>query len=121
MAKQTMHLADLVTKCGSGISVGMMHTDISEDNTVGGPHHQGSGRSPTQDAPDQWWHRDYLWQPCSLSVRAGSLLGCCRPTAAQTVLSAALAIKFGSRIPVEMLLADGGEHIAVDCPGHPVW
>ena len=41
--------------------------------------------------------------------------------AAQTMLLAALAIKFGGELPAGMLLADGGADIAFGGSGHQFW
>ena len=41
------------------------------------------------------------------------VLGCCRPAAGQTIILAALTIKFGGRLHAGILLADGSANNAI--------
>ena len=92
---QMMHLVALVTKFGSGLPAGKLLADGDADNVI--------------------------WLPSPSSFLAGSLLGCCCPTAAQKTPLVALAIKFGSGLPSGRLLADGGADNTFGGPRHQVW
>ena len=56
-----------------------------------------------------------------IKLAAGALRGYCWPMGVHTMPLAALAIKFGCRLPVGMLLADGGADGAFGNHGHQVW
>ena len=54
-------------------------------------------------------------------LAAGSLQGCCCPTAAPITYVSSLAIKVGRGLSDGMPLADGGADDAFGGPGHQVW
>ena len=117
---QTTPLAASVTMFASGLPAGMLLAANSADNVFGGPCHQVLRRAPGRDAAGQWRHRHLHCQPLSPSLATGSLLGCCLLAEAHTASSAALDIKFGSRILVGVLLAGGGADNSLGGPCHQV-
>ena len=118
---QTTSLAALAIQFGGSLPAGILLAEGETDDVFGSPGHQVWRRPPCRDAAGQQQCRQHLLPPLPSSLAVVSLMGCCWPTVAQTPLLAVLVTKFGSALPVGMLLVNGGADNAIGGLCDRVW